>query len=143
MLVFQKKKSFVRVSSVKIYAINLWMRFHHGEDPVKSCDDGDVEVGYHDFFTSNGNNTRNTNDLGINNGEEKFKYALEEGQIPLYEGCSKYSKLSSIVELYNLKTKHGWSDTGFNEKLELIKDMFLENNLLLSSIYLVNFFREV
>ena len=84
--------------------------------------------------------TTNTNDLGDKNSEEDFRSVLADAECQLYEGCSKYSKLSSIVELYNLKTKHGWSDTSFNDLLELIEDMLPENNVLLTSMYLVNKF---
>ena len=74
------------------------------------------------------------------NNEEEFSSVLADAECPLYEGCSKYSKLSSVVALYNLKTKHGWSDTSFNDLLELIEDMLPEKNVLLTSMYLVNKF---
>ena len=84
--------------------------------------------------------TTNTNDFGDNNTEEDFRSVLADAKCPLYKDCSKYNKLSSIVELYNLKTRHGWSDNSFNDLLELMEYMLPENNLLLTSMYLVNKF---
>lgn len=42
-----------------------------------------------------------------------FNQLLEEAEMPLYPGCNKFTKLSSIVRLYNLKANNGWSDTSF------------------------------
>ena len=114
--------------------------FHHGEDPVKSQNDNaDLGAAY-ELFMASEMYTTNTNDSGDKNSEEDFRSVLADAECQLYEGCSKYSKLSSIMELYNLKTKHGWSDTSFNDLLELIEDMLPENNVLLTSMYLVNKF---
>lgn len=49
--------------------------------------------------------------------DESFKRELEEAETPLFQGCTKYTKLSSAVSLFKLKTKNGWSDNGFNELL--------------------------
>ncbi|XP_026459726.1 uncharacterized protein LOC113360430 [Papaver somniferum] len=53
----------------------------------------------------------------------KFKKLLENAEKPLYEGCPNFTKLSAIVQLFKLKSKHGASDMFFNELLPLLKDM--------------------
>ena len=55
----------------------------------------------------------------------------------------KWTKISSIVRLYNLKTKHGLSDIAFNEMLEMIKNMLPEDNLLITSMYAVKKFLKI
>ncbi|XP_026398281.1 uncharacterized protein LOC113294073 [Papaver somniferum] len=40
----------------------------------------------------------------------KFKKLLENDEKTLYEGCPNFTKLSTIVQLFKLKSKHGVSD---------------------------------
>ncbi|XP_026400692.1 uncharacterized protein LOC113296607 [Papaver somniferum] len=66
----------------------------------------------------------------------KFKKLLENAEKPLYEGCPNFTKLSAIVQLFKLKSKHGASDMFFNELLPLLKDMLpKEGNLMARSTY--------
>ena len=46
----------------------------------------------------------------------------------LYAGCSKFSKLSTALRLYNLKVENGRSDKSFMVLLNLLKDMLVETN---------------
>ena len=64
------------------------------------------------------------NDLG-NIGFDPYEFAnvIGDGDQPLYPGCSKYTKLSTLVKLYNLKEKHGMSDICFIELLILQGDL--------------------
>ena len=54
---------------------------------------------------------------------------------PLFPNCSKYTKLSAVFKLFNLKAKNGWSDKSFTSLLELLGDMLPENNELPVSTY--------
>ncbi|XP_031127661.1 uncharacterized protein LOC116029760 [Ipomoea triloba] len=54
---------------------------------------------------------------------------------PLFSGCSKFTKLSSMLKLYNLKAKNRWSDKSFTELLKLLKDMLPDDNELPCSTY--------
>ena len=49
---------------------------------------------------------------------------------PLYIDCSKFTKLSTVLRLYNLKVENGWSDKSFTALLNLLKDMLSEANEL-------------
>lgn len=60
---------------------------------------------------------------------------LEEAEKPLYPGCAKYTKLSGLVKLYNIKGKYGWSDQSFTELLKLLHDMLPASNELPVSVY--------
>ncbi|WVZ16168.1 hypothetical protein V8G54_009150 [Vigna mungo] len=43
----------------------------------------------------------------------------------LYSGCIKYTRLSAILKLFNVKARTGWSDKSFTELLELVFFFFL------------------
>ena len=70
--------------------------------------------------------------------EEKldaFVRFLSDAEKPLFSGCKKYTKLSSLVRFFNLKTKHGWSDSNFSELLSLLKGTFPNGNEMPPSMY--------
>ncbi|KAI5335613.1 hypothetical protein L3X38_025746 [Prunus dulcis] len=51
---------------------------------------------------------KDDNDLGdIGSDPYEFANVIEDGDQPLYPGCSNYTKLSALVKLYNLKAKQG------------------------------------
>ena len=47
------------------------------------------------------------------NDPELFQTLLEDAQKPLYPGCRNFTKLSTLVTLYNLKARYGWTDKSF------------------------------
>ncbi|CAM8944407.1 unnamed protein product [Rhodiola kirilowii] len=63
---------------------------------------------------------------------ESFK---NDSELPLYEGCFRYTRLSATLKLFNLKAKNGWSDKSFTEVLTLVKDMLPEGNTLPNCTY--------
>ena len=63
---------------------------------------------------------------------ELFK---KECNVPLYPDCTKFSKLTAVFNLYNLKAKNGWSDKSFTALLRLLGDMLPEKNVLPDSTY--------
>ena len=67
--------------------------------------------------------------------EEIFNKLLQDAEKPLYPGCRKFTKLSALVKLYNLKARYGWSDKGFSELLGLLGEMLPLNNELPLSMY--------
>ncbi|CAM8951856.1 unnamed protein product [Rhodiola kirilowii] len=58
-----------------------------------------------------------------------------DSELPLYEGCSKYTRLSATLKIFNLKAKNGLSDVSFTELLTLVKDMLPEDNTLPNCCY--------
>jgi len=48
----------------------------------------------------------------------------------LYVSCSKFTKLSAVLRLYNFNEENEWSDKSFTVLLSLLKDMFPEANEL-------------
>ena len=55
---------------------------------------------------------------------------LREEEQPLYPGCSKYTRLSAVLKLYNLKAVNGWTDKSFSDLLLLLTDMLPLGNVL-------------
>ncbi|XP_062080640.1 uncharacterized protein LOC133785417 [Humulus lupulus] len=131
-------KNFVEMSEklAVIYGIDptykIW--FHHGEELSR---DDDVET--METFDSY-NLFRATNIDGcdfeshLEDHDDTFMEKLEDADTPLYPQFTKYTKLSSIVALYKLKTTNGWSDKSFDELLRLLNDMLPLDNMIPKSI---------
>ena len=64
-----------------------------------------------------------------------FKKLLEDAEKPLYPSCIKFTKLSALVKLYNVKARYGWSDKSFSDLLQILVDMLLVNNEMPLSMY--------
>lgn len=62
-----------------------------------------------------------------NENFEQFEQLMEEANKPLYAGCKKYSRLSFIVHLFQLKCLHKWSNKSFSAVLALFKDALYED----------------
>ena len=39
-----------------------------------------------------------------------FDDLCNNSKIPLFPGCTRFTKLTAVFKLYNLKAKNGWSD---------------------------------
>jgi len=39
-----------------------------------------------------------------------FDSLKNDAETPLYVGCFKFTRLSALLRLYNLKVRNGWSD---------------------------------
>ncbi|XP_073133515.1 uncharacterized protein [Henckelia pumila] len=65
----------------------------------------------------------------------QFHKLLEDAEKPLFPGCTKFTKLSALVKLYNLKAKYSWSDKSFTDLLILFGEMLPDDNELPSSLY--------
>ncbi|KAI5317428.1 hypothetical protein L3X38_037135 [Prunus dulcis] len=76
------------------------------------------------------------NDFG-DFGSDPYEFAnvIGDGDQPVYPGCRKYTKLSALVKLYNLKAKHGMSDVCFTKLLILQGDLLPEGNTIPTSMY--------
>jgi hypothetical protein len=64
-----------------------------------------------------------------------FERVVIDAETPLYEGCTKFTRLSTVLKLYKLKAGNGWSDRSFTDLLTLLKDILPKNNVLPSRTY--------
>ena len=65
---------------------------------------------------------------------KEFYDLLNDEEQELYEGCSKYSKLSFLVKLYHIKCICGMSDKALSMIIELLHDAF-EHAKIPESLY--------
>ncbi|KAL0533399.1 hypothetical protein IC582_030238 [Cucumis melo] len=65
----------------------------------------------------------------------EFEKLLNDAEKSLYEGCKKFTKLSTLVKLYNLKVRYGWSDIRFSELLKTLKEILPTSNEIPTSMY--------
>ncbi|XP_073133518.1 uncharacterized protein [Henckelia pumila] len=99
------------------YTINNSMR-----DEQKSFAEEPIDK-VHDAFDSYAENPN------------QFHKVLEDADKPLYPGCTKFTKLSALVKLYNLKARYSWSDKSFTDLLSLLGEMLPNENELPSSLW--------
>jgi len=53
-----------------------------------------------------------------------------DAETPLYVGSTKFTRLSAVLRLMNLKATNGWTDKSFTELLVLLSEMLPEGNTL-------------
>ncbi|OIT08864.1 hypothetical protein A4A49_63939, partial [Nicotiana attenuata] len=59
------------------------------------------------------------------NAEAKSFYRLlKDAEQKLYPDCEKFSKLSFVMRLFQMKCLHGWSNTSLDSLLKLLSDAF-------------------
>ncbi|XP_021713445.1 uncharacterized protein LOC110681599 [Chenopodium quinoa] len=56
--------------------------------------------------------------------EAKYKKLLDVSDEKLYDGCTKFSKMSFLLHLFHIKCMSHWSAESFNMLLELLIDAF-------------------
>jgi len=75
-------------------------------------------------------------DKGFRQAHAPYYEKLDnDSKKPLYIGCTKYTRLSGVLALVNLKARFGWSDKRFSEFLLLLKNMLLVDNTLPKNNY--------
>nr|KYP33207.1 hypothetical protein KK1_045953 [Cajanus cajan] len=64
-----------------------------------------------------------------------FDRLASDANTSLYDGCTKFTRLSAVLKLLKLKAGNGWSDKSFTELLTLLKDMLPKDNVLPNRMY--------
>ena len=60
---------------------------------------------------------------------------LASAKRPVYPICEKFTKLSSLVRLFNIKAGHGMSDKCFSKFHTFIKELLPKRNGIPTTIY--------
>nr|BAJ33519.1 CACTA transposable element [Dahlia pinnata] len=68
-------------------------------------------------------------------GCDDFEYLLKEVQSELYPGCTKFSSLDFLAKLMHIKVKNKWTNSSFDELLELLQSSHPEGNKIPPSHY--------
>ncbi|XP_062208605.1 uncharacterized protein LOC133910103 [Phragmites australis] len=105
--------------------------------------DKDIDMSmFEDTFIGNGDDDlaemlRNAEgDFISDRKHERFQRTMEDYKTPMFPGCTKeYNKLHVVQTLLQMKSSNGWSDKGFNELLQFLRDLFLEGNEFPKNMY--------
>ncbi|OIT20316.1 hypothetical protein A4A49_57189, partial [Nicotiana attenuata] len=121
---------------------NRWI--HHGESDSSSDDEinssADSDLGNDDAATF-----KMLHDMyrGIPTDNityeseltKSFYRLLKDAEQKLYPDCEKFSKLSFVMRLFQMKCLHGWSNTSLDSLLKLLSDVFPKGHVFPNSIY--------
>jgi hypothetical protein len=107
------------------------------EGDILGLTDDDIEFQVHNIEEMVRNVERYGDDDQYSNGElAKYKKMIKDSKKPLYHGCvAQYTRLFTMVKLFQLKASNGWSDYSFKELLMLLKDMLPQGNTVPETIY--------
>ncbi|KAK3230398.1 hypothetical protein Dsin_002279 [Dipteronia sinensis] len=72
---------------------------------------------------------------GNNNGFHNFEAIFGAARQELYQGCTKSSTLTFIVKLMHIKVLNQWSNKSLDMLLQLLKEVFLDDNNIPDSYY--------
>jgi hypothetical protein len=97
----------------------------------------DIEFQVHNIEEMVHNIERHDNDNQYSNGEPaKYKKMIEDSKKPFYHGCvTQYTRLFTMVKLFQLKTSNRWSDCSFKDLLILLKDILPQGNAIPDTVY--------
>lgn len=115
--------------------------FHHEEQPLVDEDANEIYM-IHAYNLYKAVNFHDEDYVVPIEGrrEDDFSEQIKDAQTLLYPNCTKYTKLSAIMNLYKLKGENGWSDKSFDELLEKVNVMLSTENVLLKSFNAVKKF---
>jgi hypothetical protein len=107
------------------------------EGDILGLTDDDIEFQVHNIEEMVHNVERYGDDDQYSNGElAKYKKMIKDSKKPLYHGCvAQYTRLFTMVKLFQLKASNGWSDYSFKELLMLLKDVLPQGNTVPETIY--------
>ena len=76
-------------------------------------------------------------DVGAEAFAQTHVYEMMSGdaETPLYVGSTKFTRLSVVLRLMNLKATNGWTDKSFIELLVLLNEMLPKGNTLPTQNY--------
>ncbi|XP_062028954.1 uncharacterized protein LOC133744949 [Rosa rugosa] len=104
----------------------------HGEPSVKNTD----RVGESETVDMNCNQDMGeSEDEEISSDSNEFLRFVEDGDKPLYPGCTKTTKLNCLIQTFNLKAKHGMTDACYSDMLVMIGMLLPEGNEVPGSLY--------
>ncbi|KAK1414527.1 hypothetical protein QVD17_30273 [Tagetes erecta] len=80
----------------------------------------------------------NEGNLGTENNDvcDDFEDLLNEVRSELYPGCTKFSSLDFLAKLMHIKVKNKWTNSSFDELLELLRSSHPKGNKIPPSHYI-------
>ena len=68
------------------------------------------------------------------NVDDRYQKKISDAEVPLYPGCTKYTKLSATLIMYSLKAESGLSNSGFDKFMSVFEDMLPQANTFPESL---------
>jgi hypothetical protein len=65
----------------------------------------------------------------------RFFDLLKDSNELLWDGCTNYSKLSVVAQVFTIKSDHGLSEAGYNKIIEWARSILPEGNKLKENFY--------
>jgi hypothetical protein len=65
----------------------------------------------------------------------RFFDLLKDSDEPLWDGCMNHSKLSTVAQVFTIKSDHGLSEAGYNKIIEWARSILPERNRLKENFY--------
>lgn len=84
----------------------------------------DIRAGAFVDMPQNSNHVPNRPPILEESPASSFDQLLEDARRPLFNGCTKFSKLSFVVKLLHIKSIDGWSIKSFDMLLDLLRSAF-------------------
>ncbi|XP_024200594.1 uncharacterized protein LOC112203928 [Rosa chinensis] len=91
-------------------------------EPASGVGKNDVDIG-------------GSEDEEISEDSNEFLKYVEDGDKPLYPGCTKTTKLNGLIQTFNLKAKHGMTDACYSDMLIMNGGLLPEANEVPASLY--------
>ncbi|KAH9680378.1 hypothetical protein KPL71_026529 [Citrus sinensis] len=117
---------------------NTWVL--HGENSTYSgmsmqCGDIEMTETYQMYRDQVYFQEPNVSEHTHESSKVEFTNLIKDAETPLYPGCTKHTKISATVSLFKHKVTHGISDKGFDELLQIVRDILPSENTLPESLY--------
>jgi hypothetical protein len=98
--------------------------------------DDDIEFHVYNIEEMVRNVERHGDDDQYSNEElAKYKQMIKDSKKSFYHGCAaQYTRLFTMVKLFQLKASNRWSDCSFKDLLMLLKDMLPQGNAVSETI---------
>ncbi|XP_050379432.1 uncharacterized protein LOC126796735 [Argentina anserina] len=105
---------------------------HHGEPSTMNAAS---EIEFETVEMSGDVDSEDSEGEEISSDSNEFLRFVEDGDKPLYPGCTKTTKLNGLVQTFNLKAKHGMTDACYSDMLLMIGGLLPEGNEVPASLY--------
>jgi hypothetical protein len=107
------------------------------ETDILGFTDDDIEFWVHNIEEMIRNIKRHDDDYQYSNGElAKYKKMIKDSKKPFYHGyVAQYTRLFTMVKLFQLKASNKWSNCSFKDLLTLLKDMLPQGNAVPKTVY--------
>jgi hypothetical protein len=91
----------------------------HGEMSNNNVDLGNNETSESNEFDTNTFDYDRVDEMldvveeDLRDCPKMFERLVSDSEKPLYDGCSKFTRMSAVLKLYSIKARNGWFDKSF------------------------------